>query len=172
MELINKLTEKQKADFWDMVDKSAGDDACWPYTGPIAKDGYGKKAYRIDNKIKYYMAHRLALIFHTGECPDGLLSLHKPTICHNKKCCNPSHLRWGSYSDNAIDKNIDGTMKINCKPQVGSKNGRAVLNEEKVREIKKLLDNGKSIIHVTYQYGVGEASIRSIARGKSWKHVI
>lgn len=173
MELINKLTEQQKADFWNLVDKSAGEDKCWPYTGPIATDGYGKKGYRIDNKLKHYKAHRLALIFHTGQCPEGLLALHAPVICNNKKCCNVNkHLRWGTYSENALDKNQDGTQSKNCKPQIGEKNGRAILNEEKVREIRKLLSEHKLYNDIAQQFGVSKSAINNIARGVLWKHVI
>lgn len=172
MELINKLTEKQKANFWSKVDKSAGDNACWPYLGCKDRKGYGRKAYNIDGKNIHYSTHRLALILHTGQCSEDLLALHAPVICHNTSCCNPSHLRWGTNSDNALDKNIDGTMKINFKPQIGEKNGCAKLTEQKVREIRELYSNGNSIRSIAKQYSAGKTTIANIVHNRKWKHVI
>lgn len=31
--------------------------------------------------------------------------------CHNDKCSNPKHLYWGSYKDNILDQEENGTWK-------------------------------------------------------------
>lgn len=92
------MTTREFQWFWDRVDQSGGPNSCWPWKGEIKESGYG----RVYIKSMGTGAHRLALILKCGEPPTD-----KPCACHscdNRSCCNPAHLRWGSYSDNEQDK--------------------------------------------------------------------
>ena len=53
------------------------------------------------------LAHRLALILHTGIHPRERLATHGP--CHNPLCINPMHLSWGTHQTNTDDMLRDGT---------------------------------------------------------------
>lgn len=46
-------------------------------------------------------AHRVAYEIANGPIPDDLWVLHS---CDNPPCCNPSHLRVGTYKDNVRDR--------------------------------------------------------------------
>jgi hypothetical protein len=53
----------------------------------------------------------------------------------------------------------------------GSKNGRAILNEELVSQIKQKLRNGEKQIPIAKEFGVGKHVISEISQNRAWKHV-
>ena len=53
----------------------------------------------------------------------------------------------------------------------GSKNGSAKLNEQQVREIKELIENGESLSSIGRKYGVGQPCISLIKKNKNWSHI-
>jgi hypothetical protein len=73
-----------------------GPDDCWPWTGQIGENGYGK----VKNSPEHVQAHRLAWAVHHGTIPKGLFVLHR---CDNPPCCNPRHLFLGTHLDNMRD---------------------------------------------------------------------
>jgi hypothetical protein len=79
--------------FWAKVDDRGGPDACWYYTGPLDKKGYGqfwinRRYYDADSDFdlredrvgKSTRAHRYAYEDKVGEIPFGLTIDH---CCHN-----------------------------------------------------------------------------------------
>jgi transcriptional regulator len=60
-----------------------------------------------------------------------------------------------------------------AKNRDSDKNGRphGKLNDEKVREIRRLSDRGMSQRDLAWQFGVTQANISVIIRRKTWKHV-
>lgn len=93
-------------DFWARVDKSGGDDSCWPWTGCIGGFGYG--SFAMDH-VKYN-AHRLAWILMNGPIPKGD-GYHGTCVCHrcdNPRCCNPGHMFLASQAENLRDMNAKG----------------------------------------------------------------
>lgn len=82
---------------------------------------------------------------------DGESTRH---LCNNgPKCCNPSHLKFGSAYDQSADKRKHGTY--------GHK-----LTENEVAEI--ILDS-RATKTIATAYGVSVDTISSIKRGKTWK---
>jgi hypothetical protein len=97
----------------DLVDRSGGDDACWPFLGCVSKNrgagpGYGTiRGDRVlderTGRLKrgpLIKAHRAALVLATGENPPEQDACH---VCDNTVCCNPRHLFWGSHRYNMMD---------------------------------------------------------------------
>jgi hypothetical protein len=78
--------------FLEKVDKRAADE-CWLWTGCCDTAGYGRAGKR-------ERAHRIAYQIAHGPLPDGVLVRH---TCDNPPCCNPGHLRLGSFADNTRD---------------------------------------------------------------------
>jgi hypothetical protein len=109
---VSQTGQERAIPFWDRVDRSAGPDACWPWTGAINKSGYGSYcvaggAVRTASRVAYELTH--------GPIPPGpgyhgLVVMHS---CDNRPCCNPKHLSLGTQADNNFDRDQKGRL-YNC----------------------------------------------------------
>lgn len=89
--------------FWSQVCQQ---DGCWEWQGATNRGGYGKYNYG----GKEYRSHVVAWSLANGRyLAPGMLVRH---LCNNKLCCNPSHLREGTSSENAQDRIADGTQHV------------------------------------------------------------
>lgn len=146
--------------FWCYVRKGNPDD-CWEWQGPTDAKGYG---------IIYYLgdepkAHRVSYEIAFGKIPDDLLVCHH---CDNPPCCNPNHLFAGTDKDNSDDK----VRKNRHKWFVGSQHPNAKLDEQKVKEIRTLREQGWTEQALADHYHVSQGLIGFIVRRVSWTHVI
>ena len=99
--------------FWSFVQKDQNPHGCWEYDGPTESDSeYVKcpKHPRANSK----RSHRVAYFLTYGEIPEGKVIDH---ICHNPRCCNPSHLRAVSLSANNQNKR-PGTVRSDSRSGV------------------------------------------------------
>ena len=71
---------------------TVSDTGCWEWQKSCNSSGYGQLT---ENK-KYWSAHRYAYAC-TNTLSDGDVVRH---TCHNRKCCNPEHLKIGTHKDN------------------------------------------------------------------------
>lgn len=148
---------------WGRID--VGDPAhCWEWQGHLTKNGYG--TIHKDGKDIY--CHRAAYESKIGPIPEGLCACHK---CDNRKCCNPSHIFLGTYADNLHDMAQKGRAD-HTKNKIGSQHGMAKLNEDQVREIRRLY-NGKRgcLSELGKQFNVTNHAIYRIVHRKNWKHL-
>ena len=169
--------------FWQHVDKR-GPDECWEWTGRRTQKtsrtargvGYGQFVlYPPDvPKKKTVIASRLAYTLHHGKEPENLV-LH---TCDNPPCCNPDHLYDGTHKDNARDRDSRGrngwaTGKYDNRNTVrGTRQHLAKLDEEKVREIRRLYATGRySQLKLGEMYGINQSNISEVVRRKTWAHV-
>jgi hypothetical protein len=83
--------------FWTRVDRSAGADACWPWTGLLSPRGYGRVRYN----GKQVRPHRLVYHFLVGPLPDVRV-LQLDHRCRMRHCCNPSHLELVTARENLL----------------------------------------------------------------------
>lgn len=149
------------ARFWSKVDRSAGPDACWPWTG-ATHQGYGWFRLR-DESVA---ASRFAWSLVNGPIPDGLYVCHS---CDNRPCCNPAHLWLGTHADNVRDMFAKGRQT-----QVHA-HGEAIacarLSEEDVVAIRARHAAGESKRSLGFAYGVHRRTIQDLLRGHTWRHV-
>src|SRR5262249_42996891 len=89
-------------------------------------------------------------------------------ICHEcdtPSCVNPRHLRQDTPQANFGD-----AIKRN-RTTVGEKNPSSKITNEQAREIKAGDESFEHVCAMMLKYRISEATVRSIIRGKSWRHV-
>ena len=141
-----------------------GPNECWIWTGALKWSGYGFFWVKKDGKKKMVLAHRFAYALCRGGFPSRpLMVLHS---CHNRKCCNPKHLRSGLAKENTRDM-----LKAERQAR-GAKHGCAKLTEEQVREILSYSgDKSLSQNKIASMFGVSRQTISSIQRKIIWAHL-
>lgn len=177
--------------FWARVDRRGGPGACWPWTGYLTWNGYGR--VRADGGR--YGSHRLAYLLSSGTVPDGMSVCHR---CDNPSCCNPAHMWLGTQSENMADMTAKGRRAIMEGDQNGSRrhpdrraygdrNGTrkfperlargasrpgAKLTDEKVRAILAECGSGRlSQVEAARRFGVSRSLVGLVVRRRAWTHV-
>jgi hypothetical protein len=142
-------------DFWAKVDRSGGDDACWPWTGRRHPSGHG--IYDHDNTYSY--AHRYAYTLAHGE-PEHFV-LHR---CDNAPCCNVlRHLYDDTQQQNIRDRDERGRRQA----PTGEASARAKLTDAQVDEISALYATGLyTQKELGRRYGVDHSTISYTTRGR------
>lgn len=148
------------------VDRSGGPDACWPWTGPTDRKGYGRLS-RGRRGEGMAAAHRVAWELAHGPIPGGLCVCHR---CDNPPCCNPAHLFLGTIADNNQDMTEKGRHGVSDVR--GEAHGNAKLTTEKVREIRaRWAAGGVSQRGLAADYGVSQREVWDVIHGIAWAHV-
>ena len=125
---------------------------------PFAQNGCGYGQIYVDGRGR--PAHRVAYeVFHGETVEAHLVVAHEPIRCHNRACINPAHLRVATHSSNSHDRFQDGTHAR------GERCTNAKLTSVQALEIFKA--KGRRGV-IASRYGVSEATVTDIRRGKSW----
>lgn len=173
LELVDKLTCQESSQLYYRIPKRVrffwgkiligNKTECWPWMGIRDKKGYGRvrinypKGHTTAQRLAYCLASNVEL----ADIKDKLI-LHS---CNSPSCCNPDHLRPGTYQDNA-----DDTTKANHWTK-GEKVPQSKLNSEEVLYIKDELRFNKkrgSYTRLAAQFNVSVQSIRRIDLGQRW----
>lgn len=151
--------------FWNKVDKSGGNDACWTWTSYInPRTGYGQMT---KGRGVLLLAHRVSYELAYGEIPNGKCVCHS---CDNRKCCNPSHLWTGTSRDNILDAVKKGRMS---KPPIhyGINHPLTKITDDDVRNIRLLRKNGVSSNVLAHHFGLHKTTIINIDHRQTWGHI-
>lgn len=165
--------------FDELVDRSAGPNACWLWQGIIESNGYG----RLTDYWKKHLAHRLAYMFEHGEIPSGKHVCHS---CDVRACVNPAHLWLGTHAQNMADREAKGrgNQRGPINPLRGVDAAHAVLTEDEVRAIRAAYTNRRamgekrgfgddptSVRGLAAKYGVSPSAVHAIVTRKTWAHI-
>lgn len=145
------------AHFWSRVDKSAGPDGCWLWTGQC-EDGYG----RVSWGGRRERAHRVAWMLANGPFPARKHVLHR---CDNPPCVNPAHLFLGTNADNMADKAAKG------REARGEAHGLAKLTAALISGVFASDAAGESKASIARRLGVGRTTIGHVLAKRTWVHV-
>lgn len=153
--------------YWANVDRSGGEKSCWTWRGTLKKRGYGEFTYH----GRTWRAHRLSYVSAHGGVPNNLYVCHH---CDNPSCVNPAHLFAGTACDNnrdAITKGRRPSQPVGLQHK-GEEVHSAVLNEDRVREIRDAYAQGrKDDPTLSREYGVSTTAIYAVINRVKWKHI-
>jgi hypothetical protein len=164
---ISVRTEQQ---FWALMDRSDGEDGCWPWLGSYSGQ-YGALYWGEKPNRRPISAPRLAAFLTTGEISGRANNTVTRHLCGNRHCCNPSHLAVGTCAENYQDAVRHGTAWINPSPPKGEESTGAKLTNRSVREIREKAANGVGFRSLGREYGVSHTNISSIVRRITWSHI-
>lgn len=143
---------------WKYIDQD-GPGGCWLWTGCKNERGYGLTNV---GRVKNQRVHRLVYQLRHGPLPSTVFCLHK---CDVRNCVNPDHIFLGSYKENGAD------MKAKGRSTRGTKNSRAKLTEDDVRELRRLREEGWTAKRLSQRFGVALSTCVEIWRRVRWAHV-
>lgn len=147
-------------------------------TRPLQPSAAGKPGYFAvnlwrGNKGKTHYVHRLVCEAFHGYPPEP--GMHAAHWNGNRKDNRPENLRWATPLENSRDRERHGTVNR------GSRNGRAVLDEGLIRQIRAdvaaaprssggtRLRKG-ALAAIAGRYGIGRGTVWEIAAGARWGH--
>lgn len=145
--------------FWEKVDKSRGEDACWLWTSNKNHSGYGLIKIPSGRNLS---THRVVWELTQGSIPEGMQVCHH---CDNPACVNPKHLFLGTASDNVVD-----SLRKHRRPiRRGESHPMAKLTEQDVCIIRSLYATGKvTQTELANLYGFNQGHISRIVLRKEW----
>jgi len=127
-------------------------------------NGYYKiVSLQVNKKSKPFFVHKLVL-----ENFICLAPTDKHQCAHNDGNSTNNHvsnLRWATPKENQLDRIKHGTSVI------GEGNGRAILDESQVINMRILYKNGVSITALSRAYKVSHGCAYGAIKGKNWKHL-
>ena len=155
--------------FEKRIDKSSGPDACWLWLGGTSSSGYGVVMWTVNGVRRAMGAHVISLYLQTGVMSSrgGPFVLHG---CDNRICCNPSHLRHGTQSENIRDACKRGRWRPHTL--VGEDFPFTRLTAEKVVSIRRRLKAGERPADLAREHGVNPSTIDCVRAGTTWKHLL
>jgi hypothetical protein len=147
------MKKNKGADVFTKINMHSGDQSvCWEWRGTVDKD----RPYYFVNKKKW-IAYRLVYTLTKGELRNDEVVRH---TCDNGAspicCCNPRHLAKGSHQDNMDDM---------------TSHQRHGMPHHVVKNIKKLLEEGRTHKVIAELYGCSRENITAINNKRSFKHL-
>lgn len=181
----NRVIEAAEDRLARCTDKSAGPDACWPWTGSAISSGYGDLWHQ--GQRRHVLAHRFALELYLGR-PLGkrMCACHS---CDNRICVNPRHLFEGTYAENSSDM-VAKRRHVSAGPReeewrlhksAGAMRRYASQNPEDhpnarltiaaVQDIRRRYEAGERVTDLAREYGVTFPAVKRAATRQTWRQV-
>lgn len=135
--------------------------------GKLDQDGYRRVTLVRDGVHHYRSAHFLVLFTFVGPRPEGVREIRH--LNGDRDDNRLENLAYGTSLENKADAREHGTLPV------GEQNGRAKLNDDLVRELRRLVGTGMTHMGAARELGIDQflspAGIFFAASGASWRHV-
>jgi DNA-directed RNA polymerase specialized sigma subunit len=155
-------------DFWKRV-RRTGKAECWNWAGATNSTGYGNLMFN----GRAVTAHRLAA-FLSGIVSDVQAPKNRKGTgfilhsCDNRRCCNPAHMRVGTYTENQKE----AYARKRRKAYKGITHTNAKQTKESLELIKDLYNHGVSQDAIAALLGVSQSGISKILLGVSYVETV
>ncbi len=187
--LGDRFSESHIKRFTSKVNKSGGDDACWPWTGSTVRDGYGFITFSGtgigSHRVAWMLANKIAITPRVMVCHS----------CDNPPCCNPKHLFLGLNKHNMADMVLKGRSasgerhRFHRYPETiprglpwrnllmphyrrGEASSHAKLTNREVRRLHALYyTHGYCIKEISERVGRPRSTVSQICSGSRWPHL-
>lgn len=116
---------------------------------------------QVDKSALQCYVHRLVLEAFVGPAPEGAECRH---LNGDPAFNRLSNLTWGTRAENYDDRDRLGEHN----PPRGTRNSSAVLDEEKVRQIRREIAAGRAQADVAEIMGVAQTTISAVVRRLTW----
>lgn len=130
-----------------------------PVIPRLKRNGYYSVALWKDGRATHHSIHRLVAITFLPASNGHVVVRHIDDVKAN---CHIGNLTWGSHKDNSDDCVRNGRIAR------GERVNTAKLTADQVREIRATSGKQRD---VAKQFGVTQASISTIKRRESWRHI-
>lgn len=153
-------------DFWAKVQGNRSErNGCWDWTGATNSTGYGNLTFQ----GKAATAHRVAA-FLTGLVGDIAAPKDRKATgfilhsCDNRLCCNPTHMRVGTYAENQIE----AYARRRRTAYRGAAHSNAKQTKESIMLIRDMHAHGVSQEAIARLLQVSQSGISKILLGVSY----
>jgi hypothetical protein len=182
--------------FWSKVDTTDAD-GCWLWTRARNALGYGSFSTGVGSQTM--LAHRMAYTFEAGPIPEGISVCHtcdvpacvRPdhlflgTNSDNQLDSSAKGRHWTKRNPTMLADDRNGSRRhperlrrgtdnwFSQHPERvrGEANAAAILTESQVLDIRRLRNEGWSLLKLSQAFGVSQASVSMISNGKRWRHI-
>lgn len=144
--------------FMSKVEKLGNESGCWIWIAGMTNRHYGSAGFG----GVHARAHCASYELHFGPIPEGMRVCHH---CDTPLCVRPDHLWLGTQLQNVADREAKG------RTARGEGNGKSLLTEEKVIEIRRLYRDGMNRAELGRMFGHDFKTISAVVLWKSWTHV-
>ena len=153
--------------FWGRVSKTL--DGCWIWTGATNNSGYGTLTYQGRAATAHRTAAFLSGLVDSTDAPKNRKGtgfvLH---ACDNRRCCNPAHMRIGTYAENQLEA-YDRRRRVAYR---GAAHANAKQTNKSVVLIRDMYAHGVSQEAIAKLLGVSQNSISKITLGKTYVEAV
>jgi hypothetical protein len=142
---------------------------CWTWTGPRLRRADGSLSYgtfSLGKRNHRALAHRVAFMLAHGAIARDQVVCHR---CDNPPCVRPDHLFLGTQAENLADMRAKGRGRT--PGLTGAAHPQAKLDEDGVREVRRLRAEGLSFVMIGARVGLHPSTCHAITSGRLWRHV-
>lgn len=155
--------QSKPEDFWKRVKKERN--GCWNWVGATNTSGYGNVMYQGRAASAHRLAAFLSGLTTSIAAPENRKNsgfiLHS---CDNRRCCNPAHMRVGTYAENQLEA-YARRRRVAYK---GHTHTNAKQTKESIALIKDMYAHGVSQEAIARLLEVSQTSISKIVLGVTY----
>ncbi len=172
------LNKKHFDLFWSRVFVKDNYDECWYWNTEynVSYSGYG----RVHFQHHIFHSNQLSYLFYYGCIENGKIILHSKKCVEvaeeefgdgkiSRLCCNPYHLRQGTYIENSRDTKELGRMKgIFEKGRIGDRGENHPQHKLTQEDVERIRKDHRVHSVIAKELGVAQSTVSRIKSGERW----